>query len=75
MNLPCAGGSRRPATNQENRIPLSAGDRVKLVDGPFAGMEAVFAEKDGEKRVIVLLELLGKTNQVRVARDWVARAA
>jgi len=38
-------------------------------------MEAVFAEKDGEKRVIVLLELLGKTNQVRVARDWVARAA
>ena len=38
-------------------------------------MEAVFAEQDGEKRVFVLLELLGKTNKVRVDRDWVARAS
>ena len=61
--------------HQEDHAPFCAGDRIKLVDGPFAGMEAVFAEQDGEKRVIVLLELLGKTNKVRVARDWVARAA
>ena len=61
--------------HQENRTALSSGDRIKLVDGPFAGMEAVFAEPDGEKRVIVLLELLGKTNKVRVDRDWVAKAA
>ena len=61
--------------HHENRPPFGAGDRIKLVDGPFAGMEAVFAEQDGEKRVIVLLELLGKTNKIRVARDWVARAA
>ncbi len=61
--------------HQENRTPFNAGDRIKLVDGPFAGMEAVFAEPDGEKRVIVLLELMGKTNQVRVSRDWVAKAA
>ena len=61
--------------HQENRTPFSNGDRIKLVDGPFAGMEAVFAEQDGEQRVIVLLELMGKTNQVRVSRDWVARAA
>ena len=61
--------------HQENLTPYSAGDRIKLVDGPFAGMEAVFAEPDGEKRVIVLLELMGKTNQVRVSRDWVAKAA
>ena len=47
--------------------------RIKQADGPFAGMETVFAEQDGEKRVIVLLELLGKTNKVRVVRDWVAR--
>jgi transcriptional antiterminator RfaH len=61
--------------HQENRILFCAGDRIKLVEGPFAGMEAVFAEQDGEKRVIVLLELLGKTNKVRVERDWVAKAA
>ena len=61
--------------HQENHTPFRAGDRITLVDGPFAGMEAVFAEQDGEKRVIVLLELLGKTNKVRVDRDWVAKAA
>ena len=61
--------------HQDNRPRFRTGDRIKLVEGPFAGMEAVFAEQDGEKRVIVLLELLGKTNKVRVARDWVARAA
>lgn len=61
--------------HQDNRPLFCAGDRIKLVEGPFAGMEAVFAEQDGEKRVIVLLELLGKANKVRVARDWVTRAA
>jgi hypothetical protein len=38
-------------------------------------MEAVFAEPDGKKRAVVLLELLGKTNKVIVARDWLVRAA
>ncbi len=61
--------------HQDNGPLFCAGDRIKLVDGPFAGTEAVFAEQDGEKRVIVLLELLGKTNKVRVDRDWVSRAA
>ncbi len=61
--------------HQDSRRHFCAGETIKLVEGPFAGMEAVFAEQDGEKRVIVLLELLGKTNKIRVARDWVARAA
>ena len=30
---------------------------------------------NGDKRVIVLLELLGKANKVGVSRDWIARAA
>ncbi len=61
--------------HEENRPRFRAGETIKLVEGPFAGMEAVFAEQDGEKRVIVLLELLGKTNKIRVDRDSIARAA
>jgi len=38
-------------------------------------VEGVFTRQDGEKRVIVLLELLGKANKVTVDRDWIARAA
>lgn len=61
--------------HQDNRPLLSAGEPVKLVDGPLAGMEGIFTQHDGHKRVIVLLELLGKANRVTVSRDWVARAA
>ncbi len=60
----------------EDKRPLfSAGEPIKLVDGPLAGMEGVFTQQDGDKRVIVLLELLGKANKVKVDRDWIARAA
>ena len=60
----------------EDKRPLfSAGEAIKLVDGPLAGMEGVFTQKDGDQRVIVLLELLGKANKVTVSRDWIARAA
>jgi len=34
-----------------------------------------FHQQDGDKRVIVLLELLGKANKVTLSRDWIARAA
>ena len=61
--------------HQDNRGQFRAGEPIKLVEGPLAGMEAVFAQDEGEKRVIVLLELLGKTNKMSVDRDWIAQAA
>lgn len=61
--------------HQDNRPLFSAGEPIKLVDGPLTGMEGVFTQQDGDKRVIVLLELLGKANKVRVDRDWIAKAA
>ena len=61
--------------HQDDRPAFHAGEAIKLVDGPLAGMEGVFTEQDGDKRVIVLLELLGKTNKISVSRDWIDRAA
>lgn len=61
--------------HQDNRPLFSAGEAIKLVDGPLSGMEGVFTQQDGDMRVIVLLELLGKANMVKVDRDWIARAA
>lgn len=55
-----------------NDSPLfRKGETIRLVQGPLAGLEGVFSEEDGERRVIVLLELLGKTNRMKVERDWV----
>jgi transcriptional antiterminator RfaH len=60
----------------EDKRPLfKAGEAVKLVEGPLAGLEAIFTQQDGDKRVILLLELLGKVNKVTVSRDWITRAA
>lgn len=57
-------------------LPLfCAGEQVRLVEGPFVGMNGVFVEEDGEKRVVVLLELLGKTNKIRMNRDLIAQVA
>ena len=54
---------------------FAEGETIMLVDGPFAGIEGIFAQQGGENRVIVLLELLGKANKIAVQRDWVAKAA
>ena len=61
--------------HQNNRPLFCVGEAVKLVEGPLVGMEGIFAQEDSEKRVIVLLELLGKTNKIQVSRDWVALVA
>ena len=61
--------------HQDNRPLFAAGEAIKLMEGPLAGMEGVFTQQDGDQRVIVLLELLGKANKVSVSRDWIARAA
>ena len=40
---------------------LAPGDRVRIVAGPFSGLEAVFQSRQGTDRVRVLLELIGAT--------------
>lgn len=43
------------------------GERVKLSEGVFAGIEAIYQMGDGEGRVMVLIELLSKPVAVRVS--------
>jgi len=66
-----------PATgcHRLEREPFAAGARVRLAAGPLAGLEGVFEMACGAARVIVLLDLIGKTNRLPVNRDWVAAAA
>ena len=46
---------------------FSPGERLTVLDGPFAGLEAVFQIAEGEKRVIVLIEMLARQVKVAVA--------
>lgn len=51
------------------------GDRICIQEGPLAGLDGIFASDDGDARVVILLELLGKTNRVKVSRAAIAKAA
>lgn len=46
---------------------FEAGERVWLTETPFAGMEGIYQMADGERRVMVLIELLSKQVRVQVA--------
>ena len=53
-----------------HRTVFKPGAAVKFVEGPLLGLEGIFSKETGEERVIVLLDLLGKMNRMRVSRDW-----
>lgn len=42
------------------------GESFRLVSGPFAGVEAVYQEADGETRSIMLINMLSKQVEVSV---------
>jgi transcriptional antiterminator RfaH len=48
---------------------LSPGTVVRVTSGPFAGLEGVFQRRIGAQRVIVLLDVLGRTSPVGVPMD------
>lgn len=57
---------REAATTGEAGVEslFRPGDRVRIVEGPLAGLEAVLAARDGTERVILLIRLLHQTQEV-----------
>lgn len=47
-------------------VPVKIGDRVRVFDGPLAGIEGVFRERKGETRAVLLMRLLGTETIVEV---------
>jgi len=45
---------------------FSAGERLTITDGPFAGIEAIYQMDKGESRVMVLIELLSKSVKLQL---------
>ncbi|WMC10202.1 transcription/translation regulatory transformer protein RfaH [Oceanimonas pelagia] len=54
--LMCRAGDERLG-EQLSSLPR-CGDRVLIKEGPFAGMEAIYQEADGDSRAMLLLTLL-----------------
>jgi transcriptional antiterminator RfaH len=47
-------------------VPVAPGDKVKVFDGPLAGLEGIFKERKGEKRALLLASLLGTESTIEV---------
>ena len=65
---------RDNAETPDPEIPVKPGDRVRVTDGPFAGLEGIFQNNSKDARVIILMELLGRENRVTVDRDSIIPA-
>lgn len=57
-----------------HRVIFRPGVPVRFAEGPFAGLDAIFDKEAGADRVMVLLEMLGKTNRLQVDRGWIVPA-
>lgn len=53
-------------------LPYARGDRVEIIDGPFAGITAVFQMEKGGDRALVLIQLLGKENRLLFSLDQIS---
>ncbi|MFJ3044324.1 transcription/translation regulatory transformer protein RfaH [Herbaspirillum chlorophenolicum] len=56
-------------SQQQPQRAFEAGQRVRLVTGVFSGIEGIFQEANGERRVMVLIEMLSNRVSIAVAPD------
>jgi transcriptional antiterminator RfaH len=47
-------------------VPVRVGDKVKVFDGPFAGIEGIFRQRKGKDRALLLMSILGTESTVEV---------
>lgn len=56
------------------KVNYRSGDPVRIVSGPFEGLKGVFHMPSGNDRVLILLDILGKTSRVNLGRNDIAGA-
>jgi transcriptional antiterminator RfaH len=52
---------------------FGVGDRVQMIDGPLKGLEGVYQAHDSDMRAMVLVDLLGQPQKLRVALDTLTK--
>lgn len=54
---------------------LNPGEKVVIIDGPFAGLEGIFQMEDGNARAMVLIELMQQPQKLKFSIDNLRKAA
>jgi transcriptional antiterminator RfaH len=59
---------------QFDPVRAKPGDTVRINEGPFSGLEAIFEQKlKGSERVAVLLDILGRQTRIVLPSETIAR--
>ena len=59
---------------QIDSVRAKPGDTVRINEGPFSGLEAIFEQKlKGSERVAVLLDILGRQTRIVLPSETIAR--
>jgi transcriptional antiterminator RfaH len=63
-----------PETQQRHAEtwPHQPGDTLEVLEGPFANLTGIYQMPVGEDRALLLIELLGRSNSVTVAKEALA---
>ncbi len=62
-------------SDEETQTLFAEGEKVRVTEGAFAGIEAVFQMEDGESRAMVLIELLHKPTQLKIPVEHLQKIA
>jgi transcriptional antiterminator RfaH len=66
--------ARESSVDIEEKRLFKPGETIRVVDGPFAGVEGIFQSMDGTQRVMILIELMSKPVRRAVAPTSIRRA-
>lgn len=66
---------RDRVAEQPRIAPLLPGDKVMIKDGAFAAIEAIFKSFDGDERVVILLSLMHREQQLVMPLSRVEKIA
>jgi transcriptional antiterminator RfaH len=66
--------ARESSGDIEEKRLFKPGETIRVMDGPFAGVEGIFQALDGTQRVMILIELMSKPVRMAVAPTSIRRA-
>lgn len=67
--------TRAEASLTQPQRLFTRGEHVRLIDGPFVGVEGIYQMADGESRAMVLIELLSKPVPLSVSAAGLRKAS
>ncbi|UJF23131.1 transcription/translation regulatory transformer protein RfaH [Shewanella sp. OMA3-2] len=53
---------------------LAKGDKVTFIDGPFINLEAIFEERNAEKRCYVLFNIMGQQKRILIDEQAIKKS-